>query len=81
MMELQIKFLGQFTLEFLTEIHTPLLQIRNPKWQNNKVPSEVKIFEGADQAMIHKAIDEGLDGIWMAGKGVLLRISKQSLDG
>ena len=56
MMELQIKFLGQFTLEFLTEIHTPLLQIRNPKWQNNKVPSEVKIFEGADQGMIHKAI-------------------------
>jgi hypothetical protein len=81
MMELQIKFLGQFTLQFLTEIHTPLLQIRNPKWQNNKVPSEVKIFEGADQGMPSQGDYEGLDGKWMAGKGVLLRISKQSLDG
>jgi hypothetical protein len=81
MFELQIQFLGQFMLQYLTEIHTPLLHLRNTKLQNNDVPDHLQIVEGGGQKAIRQAIAKGVGEIWLAEAGAMLRVTKPDVRG
>jgi hypothetical protein len=43
MLELQKEFLMGFLIQFLSEIHGPLISVKNPHAQNNDIPSELEI--------------------------------------
>jgi hypothetical protein len=43
MLELQQHFLLEFLMPYLTELHAPLYQIRNPNEQQNDLPDSLEI--------------------------------------
>ena len=47
MFELQQNFVPQVLNRFVSEIHSPLCQMKNPDPQNNNIPAELRI-EGSD---------------------------------
>lgn len=49
MFELQGYFLLRFMMPFLTELHMPLMSLKNPKEQNNDFPDRLTIFPEKDK--------------------------------
>jgi hypothetical protein len=76
MFELQINFLGRFMIQYLSELNTPLIHLKNKKLQNNDIPTELHFFKKLDDRAIAEAVEKNLDGIWFAEKGTMLRLSK-----
>jgi hypothetical protein len=69
-------FIGTFLIQFLSEANTPLIHVRNKKWQNNEVPNSVIFFEELDGQAIREAIERGVEGIWLPGEG-MIRLPKR----
>ena len=76
MFELQRYFLLGFLMQYLTELHIPLMGVQNTKFQRNDIPSELHFMKNFDQQDINQAIDRGVDGIWLAGKDIWIRLPK-----
>jgi hypothetical protein len=74
MLELQLRFLQQFMIQYLTEIHAPLLNLKNEKLQNNDVPGGLFIIPEVNRSTISAALDNGVNKIWMADEAATLSI-------
>ena len=59
MYELQKEFGVGFLLQFVKEIHFPLISVENPNEQNNDIPEELQIYH-ADSAK-----DTSLDELYI----------------
>jgi HNH endonuclease len=72
MAELQLSFLAQFLIRYVTEIHTPLLDLRNKRLQDNNVPERLNFIK------FEEAIKGNVDEAWLADLGVLVKIDQNS---
>ena len=45
MLELQTKFMGEFLIQFLTRVETPLGAFQNPNPQNNVIPESLNLIK------------------------------------
>jgi len=52
----------------------PLIHVHNTKLQHNDLPTSLNLVPALDQDTFDKAIDEGVCGIWIAGKAKFLKI-------
>ncbi len=78
MAELQLSFLGKFLIQFVTEVHAPLLRLRNKRQQSNDVPTEIRFFKN-DAHVMQKAVKENIDKLWIADQGIMVGIHKNSI--
>ena len=74
MFELQQNFLLGFMFRWISELHMPLIHIRNNKAQANDLPSSLEFIEEFDKNSIDEAIEKGVNSIWLADKEKFLRL-------
>lgn len=51
MLELQKDFMLGFFLEFFTEVHMPLIRVKNKKLQNNDIPKSINIYSSEKELL------------------------------
>lgn len=73
MFELQTHFLLGFMSEYLSELHVPLISLKNPKVQNNRIPDKINIYDNSIDDALKTAIDDGSDALWLADKNKLIK--------
>jgi hypothetical protein len=76
MIELQQHFLLGLMMQYLTELHGPLIGVQNAKFQRNDLPSELHFVKDFSRKDINDAIDRGIDGIWLAERDAWLRLPR-----
>ncbi len=74
MFELQRYFLLGFLIQYISELHAPLIGVQNTKFQRNDLPTELHFVKDFNRKDINDAIDRGIDGIWLAERNVWLRL-------
>lgn len=74
MFELQAHFLLGFMFRWLSELHLPLIHVRNDKAQANDLPDALEFIEHFGEDSIDEAIEKGVSAIWFARKEKFLRL-------
>jgi hypothetical protein len=74
MFELQRHFLLGFMLQYMSEIHMPLIGVRSNKAQVNDLPETLQIVDEVNKEVINRAIDQGVEQIWVSDKDRPLRL-------
>jgi hypothetical protein len=63
-------------MPYISELYMPLICVKNSKPQRNDVPLKVEITENLDGTKIRKAIDDEMNGIWIADKDKMMKFDK-----